>query len=962
MGLHIATARVTAPDAAPGEIARSELVNLIVSSACRHVFVQAGAGYGKTTLLSQVLRQFGKTVWLTLDGEADVYAFLSILTHAINQAFSAHEFKVSEYLPFEESAHFTTMLANGLISSLEELNTDLNVFLEDLHTISDRGIRLLIACMLKCSPKCIRFFLSSRDEPWLELIALRARGAILEITQREMAFTRVEADQVLGLADEKLYILTEGWPLAVGSLRVLMDRGVALKDLAAQGSEALYSYIFYECAGSLPEQTAGFLAASSCLEELYPPMLDAVLNRKDTRDMLDDLVRHSIFTVKTSDGKYRYHALFREYLEKGVDPKERVRFQHSAAQWYAEAREYGAAAQYAIRISDWEMLVKIILSSYSDSIKNGDFSELRAWFHAISEAGYPESTELLAAKGAYLSSIGNFIAAKDCLDRAIPNLLEGEDTLYLEAMAHKARVLRNCESFEASNRLLDALILERAGFVGERAYFIVIEKIYNLAWDSRLQEAFTLTERAMDACAQAGDVRVRHWYERYLSVLYYLAGRMKDSVYYYEKSLAIPEEELRLLCRHSTEIYVAKAYQMLGRREEAVLMIAKELQRLKSAGLYEELWLGYLFAAEIHYQNISIDNFNGAGKTFETVVKYFTLADEYACMFRKTETQRDWANMQRRVYSLMFPSEPVEQAIREIFQNLGRVSDHFKTVALGRLYHYFGTVSDFIRAAECARMSIEIGERAGMMMIATMAYGILARFSIGSGDTALQKSIELTRRFLILCEQNGIYEYFRMRKAYDPVLAFAFEHKIEPEITARLMAFCGYQQEKAFVQTMGGFSVYSAADVCQPVKLRTKKERELLAYLLDAGERGATKEQIGQALWYDSGTEDVKKLIGVNLAQLKRDLIQTGINELIENVNNHYRIVRNGIRVDVDEFDEAARVFRETGSEGAAQKIASLYKGEYLAEFEAFWAVGKRLELDAVYREALRRLHLGEGK
>jgi tetratricopeptide (TPR) repeat protein len=599
---------------------------------------------------------------------------------------------------------------------------------------------------------------------------------------------------------------------------------------------------------------------------------------------------------------------------------------------------------------------------YEESIKNGDFSELRAWFHALSEAGYLESTELLVAKGAYLSSIGNFIAANDCLDRAIPNLRAGENALYLEAMVHKARVLRNCESFDASNRLLDTLIAERANLSGECAYFIMIEKIYNLAWDSRLSEAFAIAEQAMNTCAQAGDERVRHWYQRYLSVLYYLAGRMKDSVYYYEKSQAIPADELRLLCRHSTEIYVAKAYQMLGRREEAVSMIAKELQRLKSAGLYEELWLGYLFAAEIHYQNISIDNFNGAGKTFETVVKYFTLADEYASMFRKTDTQREWAKMQRRVYSLMFPSEPVEQAIREIFANLDRVSDHFKTVALGRLYHYFGTIGDVRRAAECARMSIEIGERAGMMMIATMAYGILARFSIDGGTAALTKSIELTRHFLSLCEQNGIYEYFRMRKAYDPVLMFAHEQKIEPEITARLMAFCGCQPEKVVVQTLGGFSIYSVADGSQPVKMRTRKERELFAYLLHAGERGATKEQIGQALWYDSETEDVKRLIGVNLAQLKRDLSLFGINEMIQNVNKHYRVARDGIRVDVDEFEEAARAFRETGSCDAAHKIALLYKGEYLAEFEAFWAVGKRLELDAVYRDALRCLNLGAGK
>jgi len=689
-------------------------------------------------------------------------------------------------------------------------------------------------------------------------------------------------------------------------------------------------------------------------------MLDAVLETSDTRRTLEELVKHNLFTIKTSDGKYRYHALFQEYLERKTNASERARVQRRAAQWYIASREYADAFRYAVRLADWEMVSQIILLSYRESIKAGNFSELRAWFHALEEAGYPQSTELLIAKGAYLSCIGNFTAANTCLDRALPGLEACDDTLYLEAMLHKARVLRNCASFEASNRVLDALISGLSGLAGERAYGVVIEKIYNLAWDSRLREAFALAGRAIDACAGAGDDRVRRWYERYLSVLHYLAGRMKDSVYYYRRSLELPEKERKLLSRHSVEIYVAKAVQMLGRREEAVRMITTELQRLRNAGLYEELWLGYLFAAEIHYQNVSIDNFNGAGRTFDTVIKYFALADEYAPLYRKTDVQREWAKMQRRIYSLMFPSEPVETAIREIFEHLDRVGDYFKTIALGRLYHYFGTIGDRARAIECAKLSIQIGERTGMMMIASMAYGILARFSIAEGAKSLSQSTELTRRFLRLCGENGMYEYFRMRKAYDPVLAFAQAQGIEPEITAQLMSFCGYRPAKAALETLGGFSVYALSGGRTPVKLRTKKERELLAFLLYAGERGATKEQIGNALWYETESENVKRLIGVNLSQLKHDFSAIGIDGLIINDNKHYRILRDELQVDVDAFDEAARQLRQTESVEAAQRIVLLYKGDYLADFEALWAVGRRLELASIHEEALRLL-LREG-
>jgi two-component SAPR family response regulator len=53
---------------------------------------------------------------------------------------------------------------------------------------------------------------------------------------------------------------------------------------------------------------------------------------------------------------------------------------------------------------------------------------------------------------------------------------------------------------------------------------------------------------------------------------------------------------------------------------------------------------------------------------------------------------------------------------------------------------------------------------------------------------------------------------------------------------------------------------------------KSKKERELFAFLVDAGAQGATKEQLCEALWSESESRNVKGLIGVTLAQLKKDL------------------------------------------------------------------------------------------
>lgn len=146
-------------------------------------------------------------------------------------------------------------------------------------------------------------------------------------------------------------------------------------------------------------------------------------------------------------------------------------------------------------------------------------------------------------------------------------------------MIHKARVLRNFVSFEESNRLLDELIAKLDNQTSELAYAVVIEKLYNLCWNSQISEAYALARHMIELCAKAGNIKVMGWFQRYLCTIQFFAGKMKDSVYYYEKSLKLPEDELNYLGMHSTGIYVAKAYQMLGERNRSLSVLSEELRR-----------------------------------------------------------------------------------------------------------------------------------------------------------------------------------------------------------------------------------------------------------------------------------------------------------------------------------------------------------------------------------------------
>jgi len=127
-----------------------------------------------------------------------------------------------------------------------------------------------------------------------------------------------------------------------------------------------------------------------------------------------------------------------------------------------------------------------------------------------------------------------------------------------------------------------------------------------------------------------------------------------------------------------------------------------------------------------------------------------------------------------------------------------------------------------------------------------------------------------------------------------------------------------------------------------------------LAFLLDAGNQGATKEQINNAVWWESDSKNIKNLIAVNLRHLKNDLESAGIGESVICRDNRYFISRDEIECDNDLFEKVYEEFKIHNTGEQAKKLLSLYKGEYLADFEALWAAAKRIRYHEMYEEAVK--------
>jgi LuxR family maltose regulon positive regulatory protein len=71
---------------------------------------------------------------------------------------------------------------------------------------------------------------------------------------------------------------------------------------------------------------------------------------------------------------------------------------------------------------------------------------------------------------------------------------------------------------------------------------------------------------------------------------------------------------------------------------------------------------------------------------------------------------------------------------------------------------------------------------------------------------------------------------------------------------------------------------------------------------------------------------------------------------------NRYFIYWDEIECDSDLFEKIYEEFRLKNTKEQAKKLLSLYKGEYLSNFEAHWAAAKRIRYHEIYEEARKYL------
>jgi len=417
-GILAAKLRVPRADALP----RERLDDLLSGLWSRRLgLVVAPAGSGKSTLLARFAAIAGVPVaWYrpeTWDGAEDV--FLGYLEAALRGALGDLP---GGWRSVEDAARALQTWPGPRVL----------LVVDDLHTLEATPAEAALERLLDYAPS-LHLLAASRVLPRFNLPRLRVSGGLLEIGGDDLRFRSWEVERLFRdfyqdpLPPVELATLarrTEGWAAGLQLFHLATrdkapdERRRILAGLSDGGPRFVREYLTRNVLEELPAELRGFLVETCVLQRLSGPICDALVGRRDSRRLLEELERRQVFTqALDDDGHYRYHEVLRAHLESILVQEVgevAVRERHRRAGSLLEEAGALAEALHALcRAEDW-VAVDRLLGNSGEQLLQG----AQAWIDALPPAALSHDPWLLLASARRQRADGQWEAALVAYQRA----------------------------------------------------------------------------------------------------------------------------------------------------------------------------------------------------------------------------------------------------------------------------------------------------------------------------------------------------------------------------------------------------------------------------------------------------------------------------------------------------------------------------------------------------------------
>ncbi|MCK4792733.1 MAG: hypothetical protein KAV87_53890, partial [Desulfobacteraceae bacterium] len=358
MSLQLINTKLNIPKLRSGIVSRENLLSRLSEGiSTKLTLISAPTGYGKTTLVLDWLVHSGSgypVAWVSLDeSENDPIQFLLYVIAALEKIQEDVGQDVRAILQGSQELQIQTILS-VLINDIDLIGEDFILILDDCHVIENNEVHETLNFLIDHLPTKMHIVILTRADPALPLARLRAKGDLVEIRARDLAFGVDEAVEFLNtsmqldLLEDEIKILmgrTEGWiaglQLAALSLQGREDVSQKISTFGGR-TDYIVDYLIEEVLNQQSEEVCQFLLRTSILKRLNGSLCNALTGQTSGETILKKLDQANLFVTAVDNEYrwYRYHHLFADLLRYQLRAQEGetrlLDLHRRAARWFEQ--------------------------------------------------------------------------------------------------------------------------------------------------------------------------------------------------------------------------------------------------------------------------------------------------------------------------------------------------------------------------------------------------------------------------------------------------------------------------------------------------------------------------------------------------------------------------------------------------------------------------------------------------
>ena len=436
--------KVASPHYATPTLRRARLIDwLNEASGCRAAVIAADAGYGKTTLLWQWEREVDfPCYWYKLDRNDRDWTFhISYLIEAIGKrhtGFGRRAVSMLQQLGGPGSSR--PGVAAYLLAEMHERLTEPCTFIIDdwqyVNAVTE--VRGLWNQILRDAPPTCRFVFASRVKPRLQFARFKTHSGYAELRTDALRFSESEIEELfrdiyndpLNPTDvAELERRTEGWAASLQLVEVSLrerpspeERSEFIQSITATTDSDLFDFLAEEVLDQQPEETRNFLLTTSILQQITPEVAERLAGVHDGRRELTELEHRGLFTNRLDDERYRYHNLFRDFLERRLiadrSEAEVVGLHIHAASYFETTEQWPEAIHHYLRAGLQRQAARLIAKYGEDIVSSGRLGLVDEWLQQLPDEMIKQNARLSLLHGEACGIRGEWQRALEALSRA----------------------------------------------------------------------------------------------------------------------------------------------------------------------------------------------------------------------------------------------------------------------------------------------------------------------------------------------------------------------------------------------------------------------------------------------------------------------------------------------------------------------------------------------------------------